>query len=65
MDVNPDLIAAVSVEAWVMARCAAIVIVNPGMSRDQAVEQSIKELRTRYPSLGGTVRRLNAAAIFG
>jgi hypothetical protein len=65
MDVNPDLIAAVAVEAWVMARCAAVVASNPGVPREQAVEQSIAELRRRYPHLGGTVRQLNAAAIFG
>lgn len=65
MDANPDLVAAVAVEAWLMARSAALRLETPAMSGEQATQQALAELRQRYPALGGTLRRLTVANTFG
>jgi hypothetical protein len=63
MDVDPDTMAAVSVEAWVMGRAATLMARNKAISPEQAVEQALVDLRRKYPAFGGALRGLNAQSI--
>lgn len=65
MDVNPDIVAAVAMEAWLMARTEALRTGPPLMTQDAATRQAIEELKDRYPALGGALRRLTVANTFG
>ena len=65
MDVNPDIVAAVAIEAWLMARTQALRMGPPTMTQDAATKQAIEELKDRYPAMGGALRRLTVANTFG
>jgi nitrate reductase assembly molybdenum cofactor insertion protein NarJ len=60
MDVDPDTMAAVAVEAWVMARAATLSAGNPKLAHEAAVGQALVDLRRKYPALGGTLRGMDA-----
>lgn len=63
--VDPDLIAEMATEAWLMARKDSLRSAGPGMDADAATTQAILEFKARYPALGGTLRRLTVANTFG
>jgi hypothetical protein len=65
MDVDPDMMAAVAVEAWVMARAATLLAHQKGLSPQHAVDQALVDLRRKYPALGGSLRGLDAKGILG
>lgn len=60
MDVDPDLMAAVAVEAWLMARAATLMARNPKLGHEAAVGQALVDLRRKYPALGGSLRGIDA-----
>ena len=63
MDVDPDTMAAIAVEAWVLGRAAILMARTKGLSHDQAVEQALVDLRKKYPALGGSLRNLTAKSL--
>jgi hypothetical protein len=65
MDVNPDLIATVAIEAWLMARTEALRTGPPKTTQDEATKRAIAELKERYPAIGGALRRLTVQNTFG
>lgn len=60
MDVDPDTVAAIAVEAWVMARARSLIALTPSLGQEQAIEQALVDLRRKRPALGGALRALNA-----
>jgi hypothetical protein len=65
MDVNPDVIATVAIEAWLMARTETLRTGPPTLTSEEATQRAIAELKHRYPDIGGALRRFTIANTFG